>query len=377
MRRTLTRALGGLLIATAVGRPLGAQARSTVDVGFSVVQFPEESTTVAGPSVGWLSSVEWRRLFGRLSAEGVGTVGAATGSVSLTGGARAPFLRGWLVEGAGELSGVAGSSARSAATVGASGRILRVVGQGGGWARGTTSMSRREAGNLPGRSGELGAWWSWPGGRVSASLLEQHARGQLFTGPFRERLVGTIPVQYAEGLMGVRLEGDDRSLELTLGARRDPDAVRLIEPVFSATAAFWQSETRAWTISFSRTPPDFVRGADAARGLTVGIRFNEPRPVRARAARIRPIVQVSGTGTDRVVRVRAPGAKQIELMADFTEWAPVSMTPSLEGFARAVTLAPGSHRILVRVDGGPWRTAANTPAVDDDLGGRVGLLVVP
>jgi hypothetical protein len=37
----------------------------------------------------------------------------------------------------------------------------------------------------------------------------------------------------------------------------------------------------------------------------------------------------------------------------------------------------GTHRVLVRIDGGEWRPAANTPAVDDDLGGRVGLLVVP
>ena len=63
-------------------------------------------------------------------------------------------------------------------------------------------------------------------------------------------------------------------------------------------------------------------------------------------------------------------------MADFTEWAPVTLAPSAEGFERSVTLTPGSHRVLIRVDGGPWRPAANTPAVDDDLGGRVGLLVV-
>jgi hypothetical protein len=31
----------------------------------------------------------------------------------------------------------------------------------------------------------------------------------------------------------------------------------------------------------------------------------------------------------------------------------------------------------VRIDGGAWMPAANTPAVDDDFGGRVGLLLVP
>jgi hypothetical protein len=307
----------------------------------------------------------------------VGTVGAATGSVSLTGGVRAPLFRSWLTEGAGELSGVAGSTARSAATASASARVLRIVGQGGGWVRATSSMARREAGNLPGQSAELGAWWSWTGGRLNVSLLEQRAKGQLFTGPFRRQLIGTIPVRYAEGLVGLRLEGDDRALDVAFGTRRDPDAVRLYEPLLNVTAAFWRSETRAWTISVSRMPPDFVRGADAARWVAVGMRFNEPTPARARAARIQPIVQLSGMGDERVLRIRAPGARRIELMADFTEWSPVTLTPTGSAFEKSVTLTPGSHRVLIRVDGGPWRPAANTPAVDDDLGGRVGLLVVP
>ena len=44
--------LCGLLIATTMGRPLGAQQRSALDVGVSVVHFPDDSSTVAGPSVG-------------------------------------------------------------------------------------------------------------------------------------------------------------------------------------------------------------------------------------------------------------------------------------------------------------------------------------
>jgi hypothetical protein len=55
----------------------------------------------------------------------------------------------------------------------------------------------------------------------------------------------------------------------------------------------------------------------------------------------------------------------------------VTLTPAGDAFEAAAALSAGSHRILVRIDGGPWRPAANTPAVDDDLGGRAGLLVVP
>jgi hypothetical protein len=211
---------------------------------------------------------------------------------------------------------------------------------------------------------------------VSASLLEQHAKGQLFTGPLRQQLVGTVPVRYAEGAIGIRLEGETRSLDVSMGTRRDPDAAQLYEPLINVTAAFWQSESRALTVSFSRTPPDFVRGSDAARWIAVGLRFNEPTPARARSARIQPIVQLSAAADSRGIRVRAPGAHRVELMADFTEWTPVTLAPSETGFEYAGAVAPGSHRLLIRIDGGEWRPAANTPAVDDDLGGRVGLLVV-
>ena len=115
----------------------------------------------------------------------------------------------------------------------------------------------------------------------------------------------------------------------------------------------------------------------AAQWVAVGMRFYEPRPAAARAARIRPVVMVGAGEAQRRVRVVAPGARTVELMADFTDWTSVMLAPAGDGFEGSAAVAAGSHRILVRIDGGPWRPAANTPAVDDDLGGRVGLLVVP
>jgi hypothetical protein len=377
VHRILCAALCGLLIATSVGRPLVAQQRSALDVGLSVVHFPEDSTTVAGPSVGWTSVLEGHHLFGFLNAGGVGTIGAASGSVTASGGARAPVASHLFVEGSGELFGIAGSSARGATTAIASGRAVGYLAEGGAWARATASNSWREAGSLPGHSVEGGVWWSLPRGRLSASVLDQHARGQLFTGPLRDGFIGTVRVHYAEGALGARLEGDRVALDLLGGVRRDPDAAHLYDPILSATAALWIGETRAWTVSVAKLPPDFVRGADAATWLAVGMRFFEASPARSRAERARPVLLVSGTGAQRVVRVRAGGARRVELMADFTNWTPISLTPSERGFEGAFTMTGGTHRVVVRIDGTTWRPATNTPAVDDDLGGRVGLLVVP
>jgi hypothetical protein len=377
VRRAALTEVGGQLITLVVGRPLPAQHRSSLVVGVSMVRFLEESTTVAGPSVVWTAAADGRRLFGQLSVGGVGTFSGASGSAALAGGVRAPVTRDWLIEGSGELFAVAGSAARGATTATGAGRLIKLIGDGAMWARGSASIARRESGALPAQAIEGGMWWSWPRARVSASIIDQRARAQLFTGPLRDRLLGTLPVHYREGTIGARLEGDRVALDVTAGVRNDPDARLEYEPTFSLTAAFWQTETRAWTVSLSRSPPDWVRGADAARWIAVGMRFYERSPASVRAARIRPLLAVGGDAEHRVIRVRATGARTVELMADFTEWKPVTLTPGHDGFDAVLPIASGTHRVLVRVDGGRWRPAANTPAVDDDLGGRVGLLVMP
>lgn len=377
MRRTTASAICGLLVLSGIGRPLGAQRRSALDVGASIVRFLDDSTTIAGPSVALTSSLERRRLFGWVNFGGVGTVGAASGSATIVGGARESIARRWILEGSGELFGVAGTDVHGAVAATGAARAMRLIGEGGLWTRASVSRAHRESGGLPAHALEAGAWRSWPRVRVSASLLDQHATGQLFAGPLRNVYVGRIPVHYREGTLEARVEGDAVSFELAAGVRRDPDAGSEYEPTLLLTAAFWQSESRAWTVSVARQPPDWVRGADAAEWVGVGMRFYEPRPATARAARIRPVLTVVPGDSLRRVRVLAPGARTVELMADFTDWSPVTLAVARGAFEGAFALSPGTHRVLVRVDGGAWRPAANTPAVDDDLGGRVGLLVVP
>jgi hypothetical protein len=377
VRSAIASAIGGLLVLTGMGRPLGAQHHSALDVGVSVVRFLDDSTTIAGPSVDLTAAAEGRRHFGWLNVGGVGTIGAASGSATLVGGVRAPIARRWLVEGSGELFGVAGTSVHSAVAATASGRAVHLVGDGGVWARASASISRREAGGLPAHGLETGAWWSWRRARFSALLLDEHAKAQLFAGPLRDFLIGTLPVHYQDATLEARIEGDAVSFELSAGVRRDPDAASVYEPTVSATLAFWQSESRAWTLAVARQPPDWVRGADAAQWIAVGMRFLERRPATARAERIRPLVTVQSDGGQRRVRVLAAGAHTVELMADFTDWSPVTLAAGHDAFEGTFTLEAGTHRVVVRIDGGAWKVAANTPAVDDDLGGRVGLLVVP
>ena len=89
------------------------------------------------------------------------------------------------------------------------------------------------------------------------------------------------------------------------------------------------------------------------------------------------MVAVSADGGAAVVRVHAPGARTVELMSDITGWAPVELTRRGDWWEVRLTTAPGSHHVVLRIDGGAWVPPSNLPRIDDELGGKVGLIVIP
>jgi hypothetical protein len=361
-----------------MSRPLGAQRPLIVEVGLMGARFRDDDANVFGPSVLLSMSAQKGRLFGSAEGGSLATLGAASGFATLQGGIRAPVSGGWSTELAGELGTVAGSNTNGGAgTAIANGRLLWSRRSGGAWVGGGGHASGRTDGPLTGHSIASGLWWSWSRAQLSATLLQEWTQAGLFVSRFRSQFVGTVPVRYAEGAVSLHTESDRTTVDFSAGLRRDVDAAHLYEPALSATAAVWTGETVAVVFSAFRQLPDWVRGADAADAFSVGMRFRQSAPAAERVARMIPVVQVIDSGDTRVIRVRASGASHVEVMGDFTNWEAQSLSRNGAVFDRAVTLSSGSHRLLIRIDGGEWRTAANTPAVDDDLGGKAGLLVVP
>jgi len=87
---------------------------------------------------------------------------------------------------------------------------------------------------------------------------------------------------------------------------------------------------------------------------------------------------VRADGTTRIIYVHAPAARTIELMADFTDWQPVAMRRAAnDEWQIAMQIAPGSHRVNIRVDGGEWSAPPGASTVQDEFNGVVGLVVVP
>jgi hypothetical protein len=155
----------------------------------------------------------------------------------------------------------------------------------------------------------------------------------------------------------------------------------------SASVVLWFSPNAALVLAGGRALEDVSRGVPTTRYLSAAIRFDRSSAAPAivtRAARNGPEldggridVNVRGDSL-RIVTVRLRSARAIELMADFTDWEPVSMLQTPNGdwtIERAIT--PGTHRVAIRADGGAWSVPPNLPRVTDEFGGEVGLLIVP
>jgi predicted carbohydrate-binding protein with CBM48 len=109
-------------------------------------------------------------------------------------------------------------------------------------------------------------------------------------------------------------------------------------------------------------------------GGQVGRRVAVNEPVRPTAMAF-DVTTLQGEW--RRFRVRAPAARSVRLMADFTDWAPVDMAPRDGGWwEAAIPVGPGSYRLNVQLDRERPEVPPGLPAVADEFQGRVGLLVL-
>jgi 1,4-alpha-glucan branching enzyme len=77
------------------------------------------------------------------------------------------------------------------------------------------------------------------------------------------------------------------------------------------------------------------------------------------------------------IRVVAPGAQRVEIMADFTDWSVRPLAPGgADTWSLALPISPGIHQINLRIDGGRWQVPPGLQVADDGFSGKVGVLVV-
>jgi hypothetical protein len=362
-------------LSLASASPLIAQATATLDVGASAVRydgFLGSGAAYVAPSLRFNTQ--------RLSLGAQGTfLLFESGNRILQGTAAGawltPLTPSWRLE----LSGSSGISAYESfpayGHVLARARLHAVGRQIGGWLAASAGRSfARDTVVTPFEMG-AGGWAVW--GRIGTGLAVH-----------RRRLADSA---YVDVMVNASLRDPYFTVEATLGARpwsRGPP-----EGLYGELSAEVPVASHAALIvSGGRYPADPVRGVIGARYVSVAVRLSALGTVGVRA----PVTMTTAPANDDPVppdrvgltalpvggghwtmRVRAAGASQVELAADFTDWQARELVEVRAGvWELTVPLDSGIYRLNVRIDGGAWIVPLGLRTRRDDFGGAVGILVI-
>lgn len=130
-------------------------------------------------------------------------------------------------------------------------------------------------------------------------------------------------------------------------------------------------------------PSSAAYGLPRSQFVQMGFRIAPSALLRPRLpASVRPVaaafeVRRAERG-QRVVRIRVPNARSVELSGDFTGWKPVTLTRAdADRWEVTLPITPGMHRVAIRVDGDAWTVPPGVNAVPDEFDGAVGIIIIP
>jgi hypothetical protein len=173
-------------------------------------------------------------------------------------------------------------------------------------------------------------------------------------------------IDWSAGRLGASLES---GLHLEVGAQR---------PWWGAIEGTWSLTPRlglvAGVASRGRT---LLQGSPANGPWRLGVRMAVGRVSTPLSRNFEAVVIDRATNL-RALRIHVPRAHRVELTADFLEWWVVKLEPLTDGvWEIQLRVPPGSYRVNIRIDGGPWIVPPGLPAVQDELNGQVGVLRIP
>ncbi len=256
---------------------------------------------------------------------------------------------------------------------------LHITGKlSGAWVGGATGQSYEGSASSTPYEVEIGAW----------TVVENVALSGVATQTWN------AGVEYLDVVGTLRWRDEHIEINGSLGLRTASDGGG--EGVYGELRTripIWQSFSAL--ISGGRYPSDHVRGAISANYVNVGLRLDAfrsappatPVPVRALFRELeRPGAPDPGEARLTVptslndlhtIRVEAPGAQEVEITADFTDWQPMTLRRNSSGdWEITLRITPGVHRVNVRLNGGSWIVPRGLRVEVGDFGGGVGILVV-
>jgi hypothetical protein len=331
----------------------------------------------------------WSRWNERVSVIGSGAAtrasdGRAT-AMGLGSASYAVPIRRLRLEGGATATVLGTSDLRPSSSWLAFGRAHLLADGAGAWLGAGGGSVRRERATLGAVTGEAGLWGRRGEQRLSLSAATVRT-STVYTVIFSDETILRVrePVGYADATLVAH--GAWRAFELDASGvvRRGWRGNIGSSAAASLAGAWWVTPHVGVAAALGRQLADPMRGTARARYATVALRFSAERHGPRRAAPAPRVVagdasivaMPAGDGAT-LLRVHSPGARRVELMGDLTGWEPVAMERSGDRWELRLTAPSGAHHVLVRVDGGAWLPPSNLPRIDDELGGRVGLMIVP
>jgi hypothetical protein len=235
--------------------------------------------------------------------------------------------------------------------------------------------------------GSLLATMSVTGGQVrrtdEASLTVGTADARIRLSPsaglsFDAGISGTTAdtLRYVDAALGVTFRRPKILLAASAGARAgdladDPwGHVRMELALTPATIV---------EAAVGRYPQDLA-GFTKGEFATLGLRVNLTRAARADwTAQPAPPLRVERTSGQsvRIIITLEDDVEVLELVGEWNSWTPVTMTrETTERWSIEQQLAPGVYHYALLVDGDDWTVPPGAPAVPDEFGGQVGILIV-
>ena len=274
---------------------------------------------------------------------------------------------------------------------------------GGGWGTAKlTGATRDPEAKAPspllpaGWSTEVGGWHQFGGAIVRLSFSSRARSLDAIPGSPRAVAIGPLhydprsrmyvvdttlaaPDRWSEAEAGVYWARGRWALDAAIGRPLSGIATGSIWTRLDATLAL--NERVALIVGGGAAPAELSLVAPDCRRLTVGFRWTRAPLVHAQTPAIEPIpaaFRVERADSRRArIYVRVPGARTVELGADFTDWRPVALERTApDVWSVTLPISPGTYRVNLRVNGGTWTAPPGLPHVRDDFAGVVGLVVV-
>jgi len=361
-----------LALSLTAPRLLHAQQRGSLDIGYVSIAY--DSTTRAS-GVTLAPALRLARSTATLGADGTLSLfdaGGWSAQGTLMGSAFTPSFHMLRGEIAGAASGSAFEGSVSTSQLLGQARLHLLGARQGAWlavggGQGWDGLQSRAIG-LAG----VGAWVRRGRSALAASVTPT--------------AVGDL--HYTDATVSLSWTAPTLELAGSLTARSGGDVVRG-GAWANANATFWLSRHVAFVAGWGNFAPDPGQALPGGRYITMSFRLGT-RPVRHPEIRIAPPKHAParpGVARDFevrprsdgqcVIRVRVARATRVEVMGDFSDWRAVSLVHvSRDEWETAMPVAPGTHHFDVRVDGGEWDVPAETPSMNDDFNGRVGVFLV-